>query len=215
MFVRNVAAAPVGPDDRPPTVSFAAPASNAQLGPSTTVSLTAADDRGVAGVSLFNGTTLVCTDTTAPYSCTFTPSGADVGVATLFAVATDTTGQTGSASRSVRINRFAPRSLSARVSPSRDARSPYRFTTRGSVSLPARVTRAQGCSEGTVNVQIKAGSRTISSRRVSLSRTCSYRSAVTFRLSRRLSGRLKVTARFRGNRVLTARSAPARFVRVG
>ncbi len=206
-----------GGDDRPPTVGFTAPASGALLRGATTVTMTAADDRGVAAVSLFNGTRLVCTDTTAPYSCSFTPTGADVGRTTLFAIATDTSGQTGSAALAVRVDRFTPTSLGASVTPARDPSAPFRFTTAGRIGLPATVTRTQGCGAGTVSVQIKAGSRTISTRRTTLRGDCSYRSTVSFASRSRLgsTGRLKVTVRFLGNDVLKPRTAASRTVRAG
>ena len=206
-----------GGDDRPPTVSFTAPASGALLRGATTVTMTAADDRGVAAVSLFNGTRLVCTDTTAPYSCSLTPTGADVGRTTLFAIATDTSGQTGSAALAVRVDRFTPTSLGASVTPARDRSAPFRFTTAGRIGLPSTVTRTQGCGAGTVSVQIKAGSRTISTRRSTLRGDCSYRSTVSFAVRSRLgsTGRLKVTVRFLGNDVLKPRTAASRMVRAG
>ena len=56
---------------------------------------------------------------------------------------------------------------------------------------------------------VKAGRKTISTRRVALTRTCSYRSSVTFRSRSRFprSGRLTVRVRFLGNAVLGPRRA--------
>ena len=213
VFVKNTP----GVDDRPPTVAFTRPADRAIVRGSTTVAVNAGDDRGVAKVELFNGSTLICSDTTAPYSCAFSPRGSDVGRQTLFAVATDTAGQTASAARTITVARFAPRSVTARATPARDRSAPYRFVTRGRVSLPSGVTAAQGCGSGVVSVQVKVRAKTISNRRVALRKDCTYSSSVTFRSRGRLgrSGRLKVTARFLGNRVLRLRAAAPRFVRVG
>lgn len=206
-----------GGDDGPPTVAFTNLAEGAIITGATAVNLAAADDRGVAKVELFNGSRLVCSDTTAPYSCTFSPTGADVGRTTLFAVATDGSGQTASTTRSVNVARFTPTSLSARVSPARDRKAPYRFTARGRLGLPAGVTAAQGCGKGVVSTQVKVGSRTISTRRATLRRDCSYSSTVSFSSRARLgrSGRLKVTVRFLGNEVLGLRTASSRIVRAG
>ncbi|MEJ7894775.1 MAG: Ig-like domain-containing protein [Solirubrobacteraceae bacterium] len=206
-----------GGDDRPPTVAFTSPADRAIVKGSTTVTVNASDDRGVAKVELFNGSTLICSDTTAPYSCAFSPRGSDVGRQTLFAVATDTAGQTASAARRIIVARFTARSVTARATPARDRSAPYRFVTRGRVSLPSGVTAALGCGSGVVSVQVKVGAKTISNRRVALRKDCTYSSSVTFRSRGRLgrSGRLKVTARFLGNRVLGLKVATSRFVRVG
>ena len=77
------------------------------------------------------------------------------------------------------------------------------------------VTRGQACGSGIVSVQVKAGHRTVSTRRVRLRGDCTFRSDVAFRSRRRLGhGRLKFTARFFGNRVVTAARAKARFARV-
>jgi len=206
-----------GGDDRPPTVTFATPASNALVGSPTTVSATAADDRAIADVSFFVGDRAVCKDTTAPYACPATFTGADVGRNSPFAVATDSGGQTGSAMRIVRVDRFTPSGVTAKTTPSRDRRAPYVYRSRGSVLLPANVTRSQACGEGTVSVQIKRGSATVSTRRVTLTRDCTYSSTVTFRKRSSLgrTGRLKVTTRFLGNKVLKARSASSTSVRAG
>lgn len=105
--------------------------------------------------------------------------------------------------------------LSARVSPRRDRTRPYRFTTSGRLLLPPGVGAAQGCT-GRVAVQIKTRAKTISSRRVRLGARCRYRSAVAFRVPRRLgTGRLTIRARFLGNAALRPVSARTRRVRAG
>ena len=152
----------------------------------------------------------ICTDTTAPYECAYSLTAADVGRTTLAAIATDSAGQTGAALRGVQRQPLTPR-LRERDAPrrSRDRRRPFRFTTSGIVRMPAGVTRAQGCVGGDVAVVVKAARKTISTRRVALTRTCSYRSRVTFRSRSRFprSGRLTVRVRFLGNAVLGPRRA--------
>ena len=60
----------------PPTVSLAASATSVTVGdPRRTLTATAADADGIAKVEFYNGTTLVSTDTTSPYTYTFTPGG--------------------------------------------------------------------------------------------------------------------------------------------
>jgi hypothetical protein len=106
-------------------------------------------------------------------------------------------------------------SLSAAVSPSRDTRAPYVFRTTGKLTLPSGMTRAQGCN-GRVSVQIKRGNTTISTRRVTLSSTCTYSARVSFSDRSRFgsASRLKITARFLGNARVLPDAAPSRFARV-
>jgi hypothetical protein len=90
----------------------------------------------------------------------------------------------------------------------------HRFTTTGRLTLPAGVAPAQGC-RGTVTVQIKAGRKTVSTRRVRLRSNCNYRSRVTFRIRQRLRPRtLRRTVRFGGNAVMAPRSAPRQTLRI-
>ena len=203
------------PDDAPPTVSFIAPTQDAKLGATSNVTATASDDRGIAAVVLIDDGRVVGQDTTAPYSIAYTTTGDDVGRNTLVLMAIDTARQTATAVRPVRVDRFTPTGLTARVSPKRDPAIPYRFTTSGTLALPANVTKAQGCS-GQVSIQIKAGKKTISTRRAKLTRTCTYRSAVRFTIRDRVRrGALNVTARYLGNDVFLPLRGRRQSVRVG
>lgn len=204
-------------EDRPPTVTFGSPAENTRLNPASvnTLTATAADDRGISRVVFVDDGRVICTDTVAPYDCAYAPEGRDVGSNTLSAVAVDTTDQTSTAFRVVSLDRFTPRRLTARTTPKNDPAFPFRFITTGRVSLPERVTRAQGC-KGRVAIQVKAAKNTISTRRASLTRTCTFRSRVTFRVPRKFySRKLVVQVRFLGNAVLKAKRARNRFVTVG
>jgi hypothetical protein len=194
------------PDDKAPAVAFAAPASSAVLSTTapTTITATATDDIGIARVVFSTGERTLCTDTVAPYTCDYRPTAADVGRDTLVAIAVDTSGQTASAVRVVIVPRFKATGLGASTSPKRDRRAPYTFTTAGKLALPTGVTAATGCS-GTIDISFKAGTKTVSSRRVALRADCSYSSKVTFRLPRRLNPRtLSVVTVFSGNSVLDA-----------
>ncbi len=204
-------------DDRPPTVSFSSLKEEARVKGPTLISISASDDRSVRSVEIFNGLERICIDATVPFACTFAPRGSDVGRTTLVAVATDTAGQTASATRNLLVSRLTPKSLSSQVSPSRVRRSPYLFTITGRLALPAGVRSSDGCGEGIVSVQVKVGSRTVSSRRVGLRNDCSYRSTVSFTSRQRLgrSGRLKFTSRFLGNKVLTLLSASWKYAKAG
>lgn len=81
------------PDTTAPTVSLTSPASGATVS-GTTVSLTAtaADAVGVSRVDFYYGTTLIGTDTVAPYALTWTTTGIANGPYVLTAVATDAAG---------------------------------------------------------------------------------------------------------------------------
>lgn len=204
-------------EDRPPAVTFASPSSGAKLpgGRRSTLTATATDDRGVAAVQFIDDERILCTDTAAPYSCDYRPRGDDVGRNTLVVIAVDTSQQTASATRAVRVDRFTPAGFRAKVTPARDARAPFRFRTTGTLRRPAEVSAAQGCGAGVVSVQVKAGAKTISTRRVALRRNCTFVSTVTFSNRRRLgsTGRLKFVLRFTGNAVLSRSAAVARNLR--
>jgi hypothetical protein len=195
-------------EDAPPTVAWTSPASQAKMSTSkaNTLTVTATDDKGVTQVVFLDGERVLCVATTAPYTCSYKPIDADVGRDTLTAIAFDARQQTASAVRVVNVGRFTPKSLSAKTSPKKDSTAPFKFTTTGKLSLPAGVTKATGCN-GKVTVTFKAGKKTISTRQASVTKGCSYRSRVTFSLPARLHPKtLRVTVRYRGNAVLTAKS---------
>ncbi len=106
-------------------------------------------------------------------------------------------------------------SLSARVSPSADLRPPFRFRVTGRLALPRGTSRAAGCS-GRVSVQVRRGRTTLSTRRVRLRRDCTYSSAVSFSVRRRLgrATRLMFRARFTGNALVSPDAAPMRAARI-
>ena len=158
----------------------------------------------------------------ATFSGALDTRGRANGTYTLDAVASDGTLTTVSAPRRIVINntgtgagpgggsggpgsgqitRVRAARITARLRPSRDRRAPYRFTVSGRVVLPSGVTPAQGCGQGRFSLQYKAGRKTISTRRVSLSRTCTYRSTVRFRNAKRFGKRTRLTVRvrFQGN----------------
>ncbi|MFN6946841.1 MAG: DUF6055 domain-containing protein, partial [Cytophagaceae bacterium] len=83
------------PANVPPTVSLTAPANNASFTApaSITISANAADSDGtITNVQFYNGTTLLHTDATAPYS--FTWNNVAAGTYTITARATDNSGAT-------------------------------------------------------------------------------------------------------------------------
>jgi hypothetical protein len=83
------------PDFSPPSVSITAPASGATVSGTITVTASASDNRGVAGVQFrLDGTNGGAEDTAAPYSISWDTTGAANGSHTLTAVARDAAGNT-------------------------------------------------------------------------------------------------------------------------
>jgi hypothetical protein len=142
----------------------------------------------------------VCTLTAAPYTCTVLPTGADVGIQVLRAVLTDNAGGTAEATTRVLVSRFKPRRLSVSAS-----RKHKRIT--GALSLPARVTRAEGCRSGTVDVVTRRRGRILGDVQARLSRSCKYSTKLPAGARRGFT----VTARFGGNAVLLPVSKKRRF----
>ena len=78
-----------------PTVSLTAPAAGATVSGTVTLSATATDNVGVAGVQfLLDGANLGTEDTTAPYSVSWNTTTVANGTHTLTAVARDAAGNT-------------------------------------------------------------------------------------------------------------------------
>jgi hypothetical protein len=201
-------------DDRPPSLVWAAPAANAEISANTTtvLSVNASDDRGLSKVQFYDDDRLVCERVAAPFDCPYQPRGSDVGRNTLIAVATDGAGQTTSVVRAVTVRRFATRSMTLTLHPSRDRKAPYAFALSGKVSRPDPVSPSQGCT-GTITFSAKRGSKLISSKRVSLTRTCEYKTTFSFRT--RTASRVRFQAKFGGNEVLTGASSRVRTARLG
>lgn len=212
----NREARPVALDDRPPFVVFTAPNPGQRIPANTSTMLraNAADDRGVARVLFMDDDRVVCTDTAPPYDCDYQPRAEDVNRNTLTAVAIDTAEQGAFVARTVTVPRFNATQLTARTTPRRDRRRPFRFTTTGRLVLPSALTASRTTCRGRVSVQVQTGGSTISTRRTNLTRRCTYRSRVTFRVPRRFVRRsLKVTVRFNGNAVVAPRAARSYFIR--
>jgi hypothetical protein len=132
-----VLTAPIPVDDAAPTVSLAAPASAAR---GTTIALTAspADDFGIQRVRFAEGLTTLGTATTPPYTVSFTiPADAACNsVRTFSAVATDSLGQTKSATAPVTVTCGA----TPTPTPTATATATATATTTASVTATATVT---------------------------------------------------------------------------
>ena len=107
--VNRSTAANIGLAAQDPTVTWTAPAQNAKLhyGQPTTLSATVTPStHPIAQVVFYVGQRVVCTVKTAPYQCSYTPAKQDIGNVTLIAVAQDTSGLTGTSTRSVNVNPY-------------------------------------------------------------------------------------------------------------
>jgi hypothetical protein len=98
------------PDTTPPSVSIASPGNGATVSATVTVSASASDNVGVAGVQFrLDGADLGSEDTSAPYSVSWNTTGAANGSHTLTAVARDAAGnQTTSTAVTVTVSNNAP-----------------------------------------------------------------------------------------------------------
>ncbi len=93
-----------GGDTTPPTVSLTAPSGGATVSGTVTVSATASDNVGVTQVSFYDGSTLIGSDSSSPYSVSWNTSGLS-GTQVLTAKAYDAAGNVGtSASVSVTVS---------------------------------------------------------------------------------------------------------------
>jgi len=96
---------PVSVDNTAPTVAITSPANGASLFLSTTLQASAGDNVGVTQVVFYDGTKVLGTDTTAPYSLSWSLLTVTKGWHTLSATAHDATGNvTTSAPITVKVN---------------------------------------------------------------------------------------------------------------
>ena len=163
-------------------------------------------------MQFFDDDRLLCEITAAPFDCAYVPRGGDVGRNTLIAVAVDGAGQTTSIIRVVDVRRFGSPGLGLALRPSRDRTAPYAYRATGRLLRPATVSPSQGCT-GQVTITAKRGSKTVATHRTSLSRNCEYETTVRFRS--KFASKLRLTAKFGGNDVLSTRTARSRTVRLG
>jgi hypothetical protein len=171
------------PPNRAPTVRFRTPLAGSAIGPSFRVVLDVADDKGSPTVSVFDDDGTVCVLRAAPYTCTWTPTGDDVGRATLLASAVDSAGLSALGIVRVRVSRFAA-TLTKKAK-----RSKRRLRVTGKLVLPGVVTRRQGCS-GEVTVRVRKVTK-----RVPVTSSCRYFAVLKVR-----TGRPRVS--FGGNSVI-------------
>ena len=139
-------------------VRFRTPLAGTKVGRSQLVELDVADDFGAPVVTVFDDDGTICTLRAAPYSCTWRPTGADVGRATLLAGGVDVEGRSTLGIVRVTVRRFKA-DLKLRVK--------GRQVT-GRLVLPKAVERSLGC-RGEVTVR-----RGKVRRITALKRNCTY-----------------------------------------
>ena len=100
--------ASIPPLDMPPTVSITAPANNATVSGSVTVTATASDDNGISKVCFYVDNIIKSTNTISPYTYNLNTTGYSDGIHTIKAVVTDTNAQNTNAQISVTINNAPP-----------------------------------------------------------------------------------------------------------
>jgi hypothetical protein len=101
----------VNNDTTPPTVSITAPATGATVAGTITVSASASDNVGVAGVQFqLDGTNLGTEDISSPYSTSWNTTSASNGTHTLSAIARDAAGNKSTATVSVTVSNIPPTS---------------------------------------------------------------------------------------------------------
>ena len=97
-----------GGDTKPPSTALSAPTAGATLTGAVTVSATASDDVGVTKVEFYAGTTLIGSDSSAPYSVTWNTGSVGNGTYSLTSKAYDAAGNSATSTAvSVRVNNAA------------------------------------------------------------------------------------------------------------
>jgi hypothetical protein len=139
----NVAVRPVNAGPQPPTVALTSPANGATFSAPATIDLAANasdTDDGVAEVQFFAGQTLIGTDTTSPYTATW--SNVAAGTYTLTAVARDQGGlTTTSASRTVTVTTTTNQPPTAALTAPANGAT---FTAPASVTISANASDTDG-----------------------------------------------------------------------
>ncbi|WP_224249930.1 Ig-like domain-containing protein [Hyalangium gracile] len=128
-------------DFTPPAVALTSPEQGAILTGTVTATATATDNLAIARVEFHEGATLLCSDTSAPYSCTWNTRTVSNGEHTLTAKAFDTSGNTGVATVTVTTNNDFTPPTAALTSPEEGA------TLTGTVTFTATASDASGISQ--------------------------------------------------------------------
>ncbi|HEX5748959.1 MAG TPA: Ig-like domain-containing protein [Archangium sp.] len=125
-------------DLTPPTVALTAPAEGSTVTGTITLTATATDDKGMYKVEFLAGNTLLCTDISAPYSCSYNTRGLSNGARVLTARAHDTAGNMALSSVNVVFDNDLTAPTSAITSPAAGA------TVSGIVPIEATASDDRG-----------------------------------------------------------------------
>lgn len=90
-------------DTTPPSVAFAAPANNANVGGQVTLQANASDNIGVSKVEFYDGISFIGSTSSAPYAISWNATTATLGSHTLKAIAYDAAGNSATASTIVNV----------------------------------------------------------------------------------------------------------------
>lgn len=196
---------PLPPPPGPPSVKLTGVPSEIGAGGATIGADPRTDARAsVVRVDFFLGSRMICSDSTAPFTCQVQPHGREVGSQTLRAVVIDSAGQSAAADAAVTVAHFQPPGLSARVS-TKLAGQKVKGVVSGVLSLPEGVSAEEACGSGTVSVTVKRGGRSVLPlTQVPLSSGCSYKLKFTAR--KQAKNKFTASARFGGNAVLSPAS---------
>ncbi len=179
----------------------------ATLSKATRVTFAVSAPAGFKSAKLTLGDRTVCTVTKAPYSCTVTPTGADVGRQVLRVVVTDAAGSTAAATATVTVPKFAAK-LTTKVTSKKARGGQVKRTVRVTVVRPKGVTAKQACSNGHVTLTVKRGDRTVVNQQVVLKGSCTFTRSVT---APRRGSAFRLSAKFGGNAVVRSASTSRRF----
>jgi subtilisin family serine protease len=131
-------------DSAPPTATLTAPAAGATIKDTVTLTATASDNFGVARVEFYDGTVLLGTDTTAPYSASWNTRTVANGTHALTARAYDTAGFVGSSlSVSVTVNNDVTPPTVVFSAPAEGATVSGNITVTGTASDNVGVTKVE------------------------------------------------------------------------
>jgi hypothetical protein len=175
----------------------------------TPVTVTPNAPNGVAKVEYFLGNRLVCTITTAPFTCRIVPLVSEVGLQTLRVVVTDKAGLTTVTTRQVLVGLFKSRGVSISIKYERASRGRVRRTITARVLLPLGATAKDACSDSRINLVVTRKFRPFSNTQPSLDIRCSARLRITSPRSKKKI--YAISARFGGNTVLLPATKSRRF----
>ena len=197
------------PPPVPPPAASLPDGLNAILQGGTAVTVAATSGAGVAKVEFLLGTRLVCTVTAAPYSCLVVPRAGDVGLQSLRVVITDNAGGVTVLSRQVLIDRFRAAGVDIGVKQKRLKGNRERRTITARIELPAGVSAAEACGDGSVTFVVTRRGRAFLNEQVALRADCTARLRFTAKRARKPIH--KVSARFADSTVLYPISSSRRF----